>query len=319
MRAVAPRPNRAAPDNMTRVQMCQPVVEAVPNVSEGRRREVIKALTNAIQTVSDVSLLDTHSDPTHNRSVFTLMGPSNAVKEALLALVACSLERIDLRNHAGVHPRIGAVDVVPFVPVGKTDMAACVTLATQLAAEVANRFGLPSYLYGEAARVPEHRQLEQIRRGEFEGLPDKMRKPEWNPDFGPSLPHPSGGAAAIGARRVLIAFNVNLTTGDLDVAQRIAHAIRASSGGLPAVKAIGVPTSRADIVQVSINLIDPKQTALHDVVKAVADEAHRLGVSIQGSELIGLLPAGSMLDAAAHALRLDGLTGVRILESHLPR
>ena len=307
------------PDNIAGVKTSHSVVEAVPNVSEGCRSEVIDELAATIQTVSDVNLLDIHTDPTHNRSVFTLMGPPNAVKDALIALIGCSLERIDLRNHTGVHPRIGAVDVIPLVPVGTTAMAICVTLATELGHEVASRFGLPIYLYGEAARVPERRRLEQVRRGEFEGLPGKMREPAWNPDFGPSLPHPSGGATAIGARRVLIAFNINLNTGDLDIARRIAHVIRASSGGLPAVKAIGVPTARADVVQVSINLVDPKQTALHHVVETVAHEARRFGVSIQGSELIGLLPADSVLDAAAHALRLDRLTGVRVLESHLPR
>ena len=294
------------------------LIEAVPNVSEGRRHGVIDALAAAVSGVPGATLLDTSSDAAHNRTVFTLVGAATPLKTAILELFAAALARIDLRTHTGVHPRIGAVDVVPFVPLDPAGMPACVSLAAELGQTIARRFDLPVYLYEQAARTPDRRRLERIRRGGFENLNDRMRRPEWRPDFGPATPHPSGGATAIGARRLLIAFNVNLDTGDLAVARRIARTIRASGGGLDAVKAIGVRTTRPDVVQVSINLVDFERTPLHRVFETVRREAAGHGVEVCNSEIVGLVPAAALLPAAARALRIDDFTMQRVLDRRVP-
>ena len=294
------------------------LIEAVPNVSEGRRRDVVHALAATVAGVPGATLLDTSSDAAHNRSVFTLVGDAAALKIALLELYAAALARIDLRTHAGVHPRIGAVDVTPFVPLEAAGMPACIALAAELGEAVARRFDLPVYLYEQAARTPDRRRLERIRRGGFENLSARMRRPEWRPDFGPSAPHPTGGATAIGARRLLVAFNVNLDTGDLDVARRIARAVRASDGGLEAVKAIGVRTESPEVVQVSMNLVDFERTPLHEAFEAVRREASRHGVEVRNSEVVGLVPAAALAPAAARALRIDGFTLRRVLDHRLP-
>jgi glutamate formiminotransferase len=295
------------------------LIEAVPNISEGRRPEVIGALAAALADSPGVELLDTASDAAHNRTVFTLVGESAALRTALLALYAIAVEYIDLRSHVGEHPRIGAVDVVPLVPLDPSDMPVCISVATELGAAIAERFSIPVYLYEDAAQVPNRRRLETIRRGEFEGLRDKMRAEMWRPDFGPSTPHPSAGASAIGARRILVAYNVNLESGDLDIARRIARAIRASNGGLASVKAIGVRTDQPDVVQVSINLVDYERTSLHRVFESVQREADQLGVGIRSSEIVGLVPAAALLPAATHLLQLAGSTMGQILECRLPR
>ena len=294
------------------------LIEAVPNVSEGRRHEVIDALAAAVADMPGATLLDTSSDAAHNRTVFTLVGGAPALKTALLELYAAALARIDLRAHRGVHPRIGAVDVAPFVPLDPGGMPACAALAAEVGEAVARRFDLPVYLYEEAARTPDRRRLERIRRGGFENLAAKMRRPEWRPDFGPPTPHPTGGATAIGARRLLVAFNVNLDTEDIHVARRIARAVRASDGGLEAVKAIGVRTADPDVVQVSMNLVDFERTPLHDAFEAVRREAAGLGVEVRNSEIVGLAPAAALLPAAARALRIDGFTMRGVLDHRLP-
>jgi glutamate formiminotransferase len=293
------------------------LIEAVPNVSEGRRTEVIDALTSAIRSAPRIELLDTCTDRAHNRTVFTMVGDRAAVKAALLALYGTAIERIDLRHHTGVHPRIGAVDVVPLVPLDHDDMPVCIALATELGVTVAERFHVPVYLYEDAASNPNRRHLERIRRGEFEGLADKMKDPGWRPDFGPSAPHLSAGASVIGARRLLIAYNVNLETDDVGLARRIARHIRAANGGLPAVKAIGVRTDQPDVVQVSINLVDYHQTPLYRVFEAVKKEAAQDGVAIRSSEIVGLAPAAALLSAATHQLQLDGFTMDQLLDCRL--
>lgn len=293
------------------------LIEAVPNVSEGRRRHVIEALAAAASGASGATLLDTSPDAAHNRTVLTLAGAADALKTAVLALCAAALDRIDLRTHDGVHPRLGAVDVVPFVPLDPGGMPECVALATEVGETIARRFDLPVYLYGQAARRPDRRPVEQIRRGGFEGLAAKMRRPEWRPDFGPDAPHPTGGAAAVGARRVLVAFNVNLDTGDLDVARRIARTVRASNGGLDAVKAIGVRTARPDVVQVSMNLADFERTPPQRAFEAVRREAERRGTAVRDSEIVGLVPAAALPPAAAEVLRLSGFTARQVLDLRL--
>ena len=295
------------------------LIEAIPNVSEGRRPEVIEALAAALADSPGVDLLDASSDAVHNRTVFTLVGEGAALRTALLALYAAALERIDLRFHAGEHPRIGAVDVVPLVPLDPADMPVCISVATELGAAVAERFDIPVYLYEDAARVPDRRRLETIRRGGFEGLREKMRAETGRPDFGPPRPHPSSGASAIGARRMLVAYNVNLKTHDLDIARQIARAVRASDGGLAAVKAIGVRTDQPDVVQVSINLVDYERTSLHQVFESVQREADRLGVGIRDSEIVGLVPAAALVSAASRQLQLAGFTMDQILECRLAR
>ena len=232
-----------------------PLVECVPNVSEGRSSFVIGELARAI-AAPGVRLLDQSSDPSHNRTVYTCAGEPGPLQEAILRLFASAIAHIDLRSHAGVHPRIGAVDVVPFVPLQDTTMAQCVELARSTAEAVARRFSVPVFLYEQAARQSDRKNLAEIRRGGFEGLEARMRDPAWQPDFGESRPHPSAGVTAIGARPILIAYNVNLASDRLDVARRIAKTIRASSGGLVGVKAMGVPLEHRGIVQVSMNLID---------------------------------------------------------------
>jgi len=294
-----------------------PIIECIPNVSEGRRREVVEALVDAVRRTRLVRLLDYSSDASHNRSVITMAGDAAALKDAVLALFDAALPRIDLQTHEGEHPRIGAVDVVPFVPIEGVTMAECVALAKDTAAEVADRFQVPIYLYEEAATRPSRTNLEDIRRGQFEGLAAKMRDPDWTPDFGPAAPHPSAGASVIGARMPLIAYNINLATDRLDVAKGIAAAIRYSSGGFRYVKAMGVSLADRGIVQVSINLTNYEKTPMFRVFEAVTREAARHGVSVLESEIVGLVPTAALVGTAEHFLQLTSFTPNQILENKL--
>lgn len=294
-----------------------PIIESIPNVSEGRRADVIAELAGALQGVPGVRLLDHSSDASHNRSVFTLVGDAPALKAATLALFEAALARIDLRGHSGEHPRVGAVDVVPFVPIEGATMADCVALAKEVAAAVAERFSLPVYLYEEAASDPARRNLEDIRRGEFEGLGAKMGSPGWAPDYGPAQPHASAGASVIGARMPLIAYNINLATDRLEVARRIAAAIRHSSGGLRYVKAMGVMLEDRRIAQVSMNLTNYQKTPIFRVFEMVRREAQRYGVSILESEIVGLVPSAALLGCAEYYLQVEGFNAGQVLENRL--
>lgn len=293
------------------------VIECVPNVSEGRRAEVVDALVQAIRRPPSVRLLDRSSDSAHNRSVITMAGDAAGLKGAVLALFEAALPLIDLRTHSGEHPRVGAVDVVPFVPIEGVSMDQCVELAKETAAEVARRFHVPVYLYEEASTNPARKNLEDIRRGEFEGLQAKMSAPGWAPDYGPTTPHPSAGASVIGARMPLIAYNINLATDRLDVARNIAKAIRQSSGGFRYVKAMGVNLADRGIVQVSINLTNYEKTPIFRVFEAVTREAERYGVNVLESEIVGLVPAAALVDAAEHFLQLTSFSRDQILENKL--
>jgi glutamate formiminotransferase len=295
------------------------VIECVPNVSEGRRADVVQALVDAVRSVSGVRLLDYSSDPSHNRSVLTIVGDAAPLKDAILALFDAATARIDLRRHSGEHPRVGAVDVVPFIPIADVTMAECVALARETAAEVSQRFDLPVFLYEEAATTPERRNLEDIRRGEFEGLSGKLALPEWAPDFGAARPHPSAGASVIGARMPLIAYNVNLATDRLDVAKKIAIAVRHSSGGFRFVKAMGVSLEDRGIVQVSMNLTNYEKTPIFRVFEAVKSEAERYGVSVLESEIIGLVPAAALFGSAEYYLQIGGFRPEQVLETRLQR
>jgi glutamate formiminotransferase / 5-formyltetrahydrofolate cyclo-ligase len=293
------------------------LIECVPNVSEGRRPEVVSEMADAIRAVPGARLLDVSSDPSHNRSVFTLAGDAAGLERAVLALFERAVAAIDLRTHRGEHPRLGAVDVVPFVPIEGASMADCVALARKVGAEVAARFGVPIYLYEEASTSPARKNLEDIRRGEFEGLAAKMATPGWAADFGPPTPHPTAGASVVGARMPLIAYNINLATDRLDVAKKIAAAIRQSSGGFRYVKAMGITLADRGIVQVSMNLTNYEKTPIFRVFEAVKREAERYGVRILDSEIVGLIPSAALMSAAEFYLQVEGFTPDQVLENKL--
>jgi glutamate formiminotransferase len=293
------------------------IIESIPNLSEGRRREVIDQLIGSISGTPGVRLLDHSSDASHNRSVFTLLGDAPALKAATLALFEVAVAHIDLRSHRGEHPRLGAVDVVPYVPIEGATMDDCIALARDVAATIAERFALPVYLYEEASQNPARRNLEDIRRGEFEGLAAKMAAPGWAPDFGPPQPHETAGASVIGARMPLIAYNINLNTNRIDVARRIAAAIRHSSGGLRFVKAMGVMLEERQVAQVSMNLTNYQRTPVFRVFEMVKREAERYGVTILESEIVGLVPSAALLATAEYYLQIEGFSGDQVLENRL--
>jgi len=293
------------------------VIECVPNVSEGRRPEIVAAMADTIRAIEGVRLLDYSSDASHNRSVLTLAGDAAGVERAVLALVERAVADIDLRTHRGEHPRMGAVDVVPFVPIEGVTMADCVALARKVGAEIARRFTVPVYLYEEASNNPARKNLEDIRRGEFEGLAAKMASEGWAPDFGPASPHPSAGATVVGARMPLIAYNINLATNRLDVAKKIAAAIRHSSGGYRFVKAMGIMLEERGIVQVSMNLTNYEKTPIFRVFETVKREAERYGVQVLESEIVGLVPSAALNAAAELYLQIEGFKADQVLENKL--
>jgi glutamate formiminotransferase / 5-formyltetrahydrofolate cyclo-ligase len=293
------------------------IIECVPNISEGRRPDVVAGIVEAVGRVPGARLLDFSSDASHNRSVITLAGDPGPLKAAVLALFDAAVGLIDLRTHTGEHPRMGAVDVVPFVPIEGVTMDDCVALAKDTARSVAERFAMPVYLYEEASVNPLRKNLEDIRRGEFEGLAAKMATEGWGPDYGPSTPHPTAGATVIGARMPLIAYNINLTTDRIDVAKKIAAAVRFSSGGFRYVKAMGVTLADRGIVQVSMNLTNYEKTPILRVFEAVKREAERYGVSILESEIVGLVPAAALIATAESSLQLATFRRDQVLETRL--
>jgi glutamate formiminotransferase / 5-formyltetrahydrofolate cyclo-ligase len=293
------------------------IIECIPNISEGRRSEVVDNIVAALREVPGVRVLDASSDRSHNRSVITMAGDAAPLRDAVLTLFEHATGAIDLRTHRGEHPRLGSVDVVPFVPIAGVTMEECVALAREVGAAVAERFGVPVYLYEEAATAGARRNLEDIRRGEFEGLAAKMATPGWEPDFGPRVPHQSAGATVIGARMPLIAYNINLNTDRLDVAKKIAAAIRHSSGGLRYVKAMGVKVEDRNLAQVSMNLTNYEKTPMYRVFDLVAREAARYGVTILESEIVGLVPSAALVETAAYHLQLEQFTAGQILENKL--
>ena len=299
------------------------LIECVPNFSEGRRPEVVEEIVRAVRQIDGVTLLDFSRDETHNRSVVTFAGSAEPVVRAATAAVGRALELIDMEQHSGAHPRIGAVDVVPFVPLGATRMEECIDLARRFGKQIAKLFELPVYLYGEAALRPERARLAEVRRGQYEGLKEEIGvDPERDPDFGPKHLHPRGGAVAVGARKPLIAFNVNLATDDLALARRIAETIRESSGGLPGVQAMAVlleNPGEARSAQVSMNLVDWEQTGIARAVNEIRRLARRAGTDIDHCELIGLAPAGALLEVAADSLGLRGFSADQALELRLAR
>ena len=294
------------------------LIECVPNFSEGRNSVRIEALVAAMSGVRGAWVLDCHSDPDHNRSVITLAGEPEAVAEAALRGVGAAAELIDLNQHQGAHPRMGATDVLPFVPIEGVTMEDCAALAHQTGRRIWERFRIPVYFYEAAALRPERAALEQVRKGQFEGLRrDAFRVAGRAPDIGGPELHPTAGATAVGARKFLIAYNINLNTPDVAMAGEIAHAIRASSGGLPAVKAMGVALASRGIAQVSMNLTDFERTSLQQAYEAVRREAERHGCAISGSEIIGLIPEKALDTTAEYFRALEHFSRAQVLENRL--
>lgn len=293
------------------------LVEAVPNFSEGRRPEVLEAIASAIRAVPGVALLDVEADKDHNRSVFTFVGEPPAVKHAALDAAAKAVELIDMEKHQGEHPRVGALDVLPFVPLGDTTMDEAVALARSAGRELWERLRIPVYFYEEAATTPARRSLPDVRRGEYEGRKKNITEPEWLPDVGEPCMHPTAGAAIVGARFPLIAYNINLATDRLDVAKAIAKKIREKDGGLPGVRALGLELGGRNIVQVSMNLVNYLKTGLAEVFEAVKAEAEKASVQVLESELIGLVPLEALARCSGHFLKLRGLSPAQVLEARL--
>ncbi len=294
------------------------LVECVQNFSEGRNQETVDALVAAIRSVPGVFLLDQEMDHDHHRAVLTFAGSPAGVAEAAFQVTRLARSLIDLRDHRGGHPRVGATDVVPFVPIKGATMEDCVTLAGEVGRRIATELNLPVFLYERAASAEHRRNLENIRKGGLEGLAERMQgDPGWAPDFGPSTLHPTAGATIVGARAPLIAFNVNLHSDDLNMAKAIAKKVRFSSGGLPYVKAMGVELATRRMVQVSMNLTNFEETPVYVAFEAVKREAEERGVQVSGSEVIGLVPAAALLHTAAHCLKLEGFDRCQILETRL--
>lgn len=292
-------------------------IECVPNFSEGRRPEVIEAISGAI-AAQGVKLLSVSADVDHNRTVVTFVGNPEAVVRAAVRGAEVAQKLIDLTQHQGNHPRMGAVDVIPFIPISGCDMKECVALARQVGEILGSQLSIPVFLYEDAATRPDRRNLADVRRGEFEGLRAKIgTDPEKTPDFGPNAIHPTAGATAVGARMPLIAFNVNLGTTSMDIAKKIAKALRGSSGGLVGCKALGIELKERNQVQISMNMVNYKDTPLHRAFELVRIEAERYGVAVVGSEIVGLVPMDALVGVARHYLRLEGFKSDQVLEKRL--
>ncbi len=294
------------------------IVECVPNFSEGRDLGTVRTLVNVVRTVADVHVLDQHTDPDHHRSVLTLVGTSEGVAEAAYRLAQAAVERIDLRLHEGQHPRIGALDVLPFIPLRGVSMDNCVDLARTVGSRIGRDLKIPVFLYHEAACRPSRAHLTSLRRSGLQGLATRMRTdPEWKSDFGPAELHPTAGAIAVGARPVLIAFNVNLKATDVHVAKEIAGSVRASGGGLPHLKAIGIDLASRGLVQVSMNLMNHEVTSLADAFEAVSSAAQKRGIAVESSEIVGLVPRGAVVEDAVSRLRLKHFDQRQVLDARL--
>lgn len=293
------------------------ILECVPNFSEGRDKKKVEKIARSVTGVKGVKLLDYSSDEAHNRCVVTFLGEPEAVREAALQACLSALEQIDMRAHKGAHPRIGAVDVVPFIPVMGMEMGEAVAVSHALGEELGRRGRLPVYYYAESASSAGRRKLADVRKGEYEGLPRKLRLDEWSPDAGPREFNPKSGAAVVGARFPLIAFNVNLKSGDLSLAKRLAKRIRESSGGIPTVQALGVDLKEKGMVQVSMNLTNYKKASIPMVVSFIRDELAGTGVEIAETELVGLVPMEALEDVARDCLKMTGFTSRQVIETHL--
>lgn len=293
------------------------IIECVPNFSEGRDHEKMEKILDCFRGKEGVKLLDYSNDENHNRMVVTLVGEREPLKKAVIEAVGKAVQLIDLNKHQGQHPRMGAVDVIPFIPIRNSNMEDCIALSKEVGEEVARLYNFPVFLYEKSASAPHRENLAKIRKGEFEGMAEKIHEPEWHPDFGPEERHPTAGTVAIGARMPLVAFNINLNTNRLDIATEIAHRIRHINGGYRFCKAMGVDLADRGIVQVSINMTDFTRTALYRVFETVRFEARRWGVTIAGSEIIGLVPMQALVDTAEYYLGIEDFSMKQVLESRI--
>ena len=294
------------------------LVECIPNISEGRRTDVIEAVVDQVRQTAGVTLLDYSSDASHNRTGITFLGSPEGVENAAVALAKKAAELIDLTQHQGEHPRMGAVDVVPFVPVKDITKEECVELSKQVGRRIWEEAKMPVFLYEDSASAPHRVNLASVRKGQFEGMAEKVLQPEWEPDFGGRTIHPTAGVVAVGARMPLIAYNINLSTSDLSIASAIAKIIRRSNGGFDCVKALGVMLEERNIAQVSINMTDFNRTPLYRVVELVKAEAKRWGVNVVGTEVVGLTPMDALLDAAEYYLQIENFDKKKqVLENYI--
>ena len=293
------------------------IMECVPNFSEGRDLQKIDKIVAPFRGKQGVKLLDYSNDEDHNRLVVTVVGEPEPLRDAVLEAIGVAVELIDLNHHQGQHPRMGAVDVVPFIPIRNVTMEEAVALSKEVGKEVAKRYNLPVFLYEKSASAPHRENLAAVRKGEFEGMAEKIKQPEWHPDFGLAERHPTAGTVAIGARMPLVAYNINLNTPSLEISHDIAKKIRFIGGGLRYCKAMGVELKDRGITQVSINMTDYTRTSLYRAFELVRVEARRYGVSIVGSEIIGLVPMEALIDTASYYLGLENFSMEQVLEARM--
>ncbi|HEP1362294.1 glutamate formiminotransferase [Streptococcus pyogenes] len=294
------------------------IVECIPNFSEGQNQAVIDGLVATAKSIPGVTLLDYSSDASHNRSVFTLVGDDQSIQEAAFQLVKYASENIDMTKHHGEHPRMGATDVCPFVPIKDITTQECVEISKQVAERINRELGIPIFLYEDSATRPERQNLAKVRKGQFEGMPEKLLEEDWAPDYGDRKIHPTAGVTAVGARMPLVAFNVNLDTDNIDIAHKIAKIIRGSGGGYKYCKAIGVMLEDHHIAQVSMNMVNFEKCSLYRTFETIKFEARRYGVNVIGSEVIGLAPAKALIDVAEYYLQVEDFDyNKQVLENHL--
>ncbi|MDT2739928.1 glutamate formimidoyltransferase [Enterococcus canintestini] len=294
------------------------LIECIPNFSEGRNQTIIESLVKIAKNVKGVTLLDYSSDSSHNRSVFTLVGDEDGIQEVAFQLVKYASENIDMTKHHGEHPRMGATDVVPFVPIKDATMTECIAISKNVAKRINDELQIPIFLYEDSATTPERKNLAKVRKGQFEKMPEKLLEEQWAPDFGERKIHPTAGVTAVGARMPLVAFNVNLDTDNIEIANKIAKIVRGSSGGWKYCKGIGVMLEGRNIAQVSMNMVNFEGTPLYRAFETIRFEAKRYGVSIIGSEVIGLTPAKALIDCAEYYLQIEEFDyDKQVLENHL--
>lgn len=293
------------------------IVECVPNFSEGRDLDKIEKIVAPLRGKEGVKLLNYEADKDYNRVVVTVIGEPVAVRNAVIEAIGVAASVLDLTKHEGQHARMGATDVVPFIPIKNMTMAECVALAKETGAMIADRFGIPVFLYEEAAATPERQNLADVRRGQFEGMPEKLKQPLWQPDFGKSEIHPTAGVTGVAARMPLVAYNIDLDTTNIEIATKIARCVRNSSGGFKYIKAAGVCLAERGITQVTMNITDYSKTAMYRVFETVKMEARRYGVTVLGSEVVGLVPLSALVDSAAYYLGLYNFSMDKIIETNL--
>ncbi len=293
------------------------IMECVPNFSEGRNPKNVEKIVAPFRGQKGVKFLDYQTDEDHNRMVVTVVGEPQALKAAVIAAMGCAIEVIDMNSHQGQHPRMGAIDVVPFIPIRGINMEDAIAFSREVAQEAAQQYSLPIFLYERSASSPARQNLATIRKGQYEGMAEKIKQPEWKPDFGPVKIHPTAGVTAIGARMPLVAYNVNLDSDNIEIANDIAKKVRHISGGLRYCKGIGIELKDRGLVQVSMNLTDYTQTAIYRAFELIKVEARRYGVNVIGSEIVGLVPMEALMDTAAYYLGLEGFSIDQVLESRI--